>query len=238
MEDGFDHGAAGQDPLSMLRSAASERLRQLLGPEGLAKANPLQIAEMANEVLDGLVAAAEVKPSLTEQRQLLRDVVETLRAERAAAAPAAAAAAGAGRRPAGRSAGGVGGEERARGQEQARAAGQGAGDAAPDAAHRHLGRLGAGAGGAAQPDRRDRRGDHRRSEDPAERQRAEVDRAAPRRRHGGPRAARAAAQGRDRDRHHGQRPAPGLRRAQGQGGADRRPSSATTRTCCTWPPAS
>ena len=45
----------------------------------------------------------------------------------------------------------------------------------------------------------------------------QVDRPAARRRHGRPRAARAAALGRDRDRHHGQRPAPGLRRAQGQG---------------------
>ena len=78
MEDGFDHGrlTAASDPLSMLRSAASERLRQRLGPEGLAKASPLQLAEMANEVLDALVAAAEVKPTLAEQRQLLRDVVD------------------------------------------------------------------------------------------------------------------------------------------------------------------
>ena len=90
MEDGFDHGAAGQDPLSLLRSAASERLRQMLGPDGLAQANPLQLAEMANEALDGLVIAAKVTPTLAEQRQLLRDVVDTLRAERAAAAPAAA----------------------------------------------------------------------------------------------------------------------------------------------------
>ena len=207
MEDGFDHGAAGQDPLSLLRSAASERLRQMLGPDGLAQANPLQLAEMANEALDGLVIAAKVTPTLAEQRQLLRDVVDTLRAERAAAAPAAAdGGRGAGIRPAGRPAGGLRGEERPRGQEQARAAGQGAGDAAPDAAHRHLGRLGAGAGGAAQPDRRDRRGDHRRPEDPAERDRAEVDRAAPGGRHGGAGAARAAAQGRRRHRHHGQRP--------------------------------
>ena len=88
MEDGFDHGA-GADPLSMLRSAASEQMRQRLGSEGLAKASPLALAEMANEVLDGLVAAAAVRPGLTEQRQLLRDVVETLRAERAAAQPQA-----------------------------------------------------------------------------------------------------------------------------------------------------
>ena len=48
MEDGFEHG--GQDPLSMLRAAASERLRHRLGSDGLAKRAPLQIAEMANEV--------------------------------------------------------------------------------------------------------------------------------------------------------------------------------------------
>ena len=36
----------------MLRSAATERLRQALGPTGLAAANPLQLAETANEVLD------------------------------------------------------------------------------------------------------------------------------------------------------------------------------------------
>ena len=208
------------------------------GRTGLARANPLQLAEMANEVLDGLVAAAKVKPSLTEQRQLLRDVVETLRAERAAAAPAAPAAAEPAfdrlADPLAESAAKNAPEVKNKRELQVKAAG----DAAADAAHRHLGRLGAGAGGAAQPDRRDRRGDHRRPEDPAQRQRAEVDRAAARGRHGRPRAARAAAQGRGRDRHHGQRPAPGLRRAQGQGGADRRRRSATTRTCCTSPPAS
>ena len=73
MDDGFDHGAAAADPLSMLRSAATERLRQRLGPDGLAKASPLAIAELANEVLDGLVEASTVKPGLNEQRQLLRD---------------------------------------------------------------------------------------------------------------------------------------------------------------------
>ena len=49
-----------------------------------------------------------------------------------------------------------------------------------------------------------------------------ADRPAPRRRHGRPRPARAAAQGRRRDRHHGQRPAPGLRRAPRQARAHRR----------------
>ena len=43
MEDGFDAGriTATHDTLSMLRSAASERLRQALGPDGLANASPL-----------------------------------------------------------------------------------------------------------------------------------------------------------------------------------------------------
>ena len=136
----------------------------MLGPEGLAKASPLQLAELANEALDGLVDGAPNKPTLTEQRQLLRDVVDAMRAERAAAAPAAEAEPEPEldrlADPLAESAR----EERARAEEQARAAGEGAGDAAPHAAHRHLGRLGTGAGGASQPDRRDRRGDHRRPE--------------------------------------------------------------------------
>ena len=39
------------DPLSALRLAASDRLRQELGAEGLAKASPMQLAELANDVL-------------------------------------------------------------------------------------------------------------------------------------------------------------------------------------------
>jgi hypothetical protein len=87
MDDGLDHGrlAAAHDALSMLRSAATERLRQALGAEGLAKASPLAIAEAANDVLEALVAAAEAKPSLADQRQLLREIVEVMKAERAAA---------------------------------------------------------------------------------------------------------------------------------------------------------
>ena len=87
MDDGFDSGRLtdSQDALSLLRSAAAERLRQLLGAEGLAKASPIQLAETANEVLDALVDGSAVKPTLAEQRQLLRDVVDAMRAERAAA---------------------------------------------------------------------------------------------------------------------------------------------------------
>ena len=43
------------DTLSVLRSAATERLRQALGADGLAKASPLDLAELANDILDGLV---------------------------------------------------------------------------------------------------------------------------------------------------------------------------------------
>ncbi len=95
MEDGFDAGrlTASHDSLSMLRSAASERLRQALGAEGLAKASPLELAETANEVLDALVAGQEARPTLAEQRQLLREVVEAARAERAAASVTASLAA-------------------------------------------------------------------------------------------------------------------------------------------------
>ena len=95
MEDGLDHGrlAAVHDTVSMLRAATTERVRQRLGAEGLAKGSPLAFAEMANEVLEALVGATEVKPTLGEQRQILRDVVEALKAERTAAAPKAAVAA-------------------------------------------------------------------------------------------------------------------------------------------------
>lgn len=85
MEDGLDHGRlAAPDSLSMIRSAATERLRQTLGAERLARSTPLQLAEAANDVLDALVAGLEAKPSLLEQRQLLRDVVDVLKLERAA----------------------------------------------------------------------------------------------------------------------------------------------------------
>lgn len=81
MEDGLNASriTASHDSLSMLRSAALVRLRQSLG-ETLAAASPLQIAEAANDVLDTLVASHEAKPTLMEQRQLLRDVVEAVRA--------------------------------------------------------------------------------------------------------------------------------------------------------------
>jgi pilus assembly protein CpaF len=92
MDDGLDAHrlTASHDSASMLRSAATERLRQALGAE-LITASPLRVAEMANEVLDALVAAAGARPSLVEQRQMLRDIVDAVRAERAAAAPRPAA---------------------------------------------------------------------------------------------------------------------------------------------------
>jgi pilus assembly protein CpaF len=94
MDDGFDPARlAAPDSLSMLRSAATERIRQALGSDGLAKATPLGLAEAANEALDALVGRLDARPSLTEQRTILRDIVEVLKHERAAGAPHPPAAA-------------------------------------------------------------------------------------------------------------------------------------------------
>ncbi|MFO1106878.1 MAG: CpaF family protein [Amaricoccus sp.] len=92
MEDGFDTGklVAAHDAPSMLRSAATERVRQLLGAE-IATASPLRLAELANDVLADLVAGRDDKPSLLQQRQILRGIVDALRAEAAPAAEPAAA---------------------------------------------------------------------------------------------------------------------------------------------------
>jgi pilus assembly protein CpaF len=92
MDDGFEKGGIvpGEGALSMLRVAATERVRQALGPDGLAGANAYQLAELANDALDGLVANRSDKPGPMEQRQLLREVVDVLTAERAAAARASA----------------------------------------------------------------------------------------------------------------------------------------------------
>ncbi len=99
MEDGLNGGRFGgrEDNLSLLRSAAAERLRQALGAAGLAEASPLELAERANQVLEDLVAGRAEKPSLADQRRLLREILAGLqgeRAERARAqgAPAAPAA--------------------------------------------------------------------------------------------------------------------------------------------------
>ncbi len=95
MDDGFEKGGMvpGEGALSMLRAAATERVRQALGPDGLAGANAYQLAELANDALDGLVANRSDKPGPMEQRQLLREVVDVLNAERAAAARTSAPAA-------------------------------------------------------------------------------------------------------------------------------------------------
>jgi pilus assembly protein CpaF len=92
MDDGHDvhRLTISHDLPSMLRAAATERLRQMLGAS-LATASPLQIAETANEVLDALVGTHEARPGLAEQRQILRDICEAIRVERAAAAPLLAA---------------------------------------------------------------------------------------------------------------------------------------------------
>src|SRR4051812_30690712 len=92
MEDGLE-ARLTPDPLATLRAAACDRLRAELGSDGLQKASPLQLAERANDALEALVAGSAAKPGLAEQRQLLREIVDTLRRERAAAAPALAEAA-------------------------------------------------------------------------------------------------------------------------------------------------
>jgi pilus assembly protein CpaF len=87
MDDGFEKGgiAPASGDLSMLRAAATERVRQALGADGLVAANPLLLAELANDALDTLVSSRRDPPSLGDQRQLLREVVDVLNAERAAA---------------------------------------------------------------------------------------------------------------------------------------------------------
>ncbi len=92
MEDGLDHGrmVPAQDAVAALRAATLERLRPMLDPT--VAINPLDLAESANEILEALVATSADKPSLAEQRQILRDTVDSIRSERAAAAKAAAAA--------------------------------------------------------------------------------------------------------------------------------------------------
>jgi len=92
VEDGLDHGrmTPASDPIAALREATLERLRPQLDPT--AAINPLELAEAANDILEALVAGRADKPGLAEQRQILRDTVDTIRAERTAAAKAAAAA--------------------------------------------------------------------------------------------------------------------------------------------------
>jgi len=80
----------------MLRSAAVARLREALGPAGLAQASPLELAERANQTLEELVGGRPDKPSLAEQRQLLRDIMASLQSERAAATRSADAGGAAG----------------------------------------------------------------------------------------------------------------------------------------------
>ena len=92
MEDGLDHGrlVPASDPIAALLAATLDRLRPKLDPA--AAINPLELAETANDILEALVAGSATKPSLVEQRQILRDTVESIRKERAAAAKAAAPA--------------------------------------------------------------------------------------------------------------------------------------------------
>ena len=62
----------------------------------LAQASPLELAERANQALEELVGNRPDKPSLGEQRQILRDIMASLQSERAAAARSVEAAAPAG----------------------------------------------------------------------------------------------------------------------------------------------
>ena len=93
MEDGFI--APAPDAVAALRAEATERLRAALGRDGLAKASPLDLAERANQTLEDLVAARTEKPTLMQQRQLLREVMAGLQDERAAQERERFAAAGA-----------------------------------------------------------------------------------------------------------------------------------------------
>ncbi|MBP7242538.1 ATPase, T2SS/T4P/T4SS family, partial [Amaricoccus sp.] len=93
MEDGFEPPHAARRDLAALRSAALARLRD---QTGLAGASPLALAERANDVVEDLVAAAADKPTLAEQRQLLRELMADLRSAQASAdrdAPVSAGAA-------------------------------------------------------------------------------------------------------------------------------------------------
>ncbi len=85
MEDGFDPGriATPDDPLAALRAEALAGLRAGLGRDGLARATPLDLAELANNALEELVARSADKPSLADQRRLLRDLMTSLQDERA-----------------------------------------------------------------------------------------------------------------------------------------------------------
>jgi pilus assembly protein CpaF len=87
MEDGFSPGQVDAGH-GMLRTAATERVRQLLGPD-LMSATPRRLAEAANEVLEELVTHRDDKPSLVEQRDMLRAIVDAVQAERTLAQPAA-----------------------------------------------------------------------------------------------------------------------------------------------------
>ena len=61
-----------------LARAAAERVRAAFGPQQLAALTPVQLAEAANDALEGLVAGRPDKPSLADQRQILREIVAAL----------------------------------------------------------------------------------------------------------------------------------------------------------------
>lgn len=81
MDDGFDRGFAEPTPLALLGRRARAELARALAGAVPAIASPIALAELANEIVESLVAASTEKPTLGEQRQLLRDLVEAARAE-------------------------------------------------------------------------------------------------------------------------------------------------------------
>ncbi len=87
MEDGFAPQAVsgGTAPRPSLREEALERLRAAPDDKGLAGANAMELAERANAVLETLIAERREKPSLSDYRLVLRDMVAALQAGRAAA---------------------------------------------------------------------------------------------------------------------------------------------------------
>ncbi len=85
MDDGFDpeRAGGGTTPISLLKSAACERVRQTLGTEGLARTSPFELAEAVNDAIEDMLTTATERPDLAQQRDLLREVVEALQAEKA-----------------------------------------------------------------------------------------------------------------------------------------------------------
>ncbi len=96
MEDGFEAGGAGaaRDRFAALTAAGAQHLRTALGEAGLAQASAMDLAERANEALEGLLAGERDKPTLGEYRLLLREIVGAVQSRSAHAADTPEAQAG------------------------------------------------------------------------------------------------------------------------------------------------